>query len=95
MFQITGTAGTPTEDIDLTVSIVGSGDVTVTKLPTGQYTVKELSGWAWRYETAEAERMLELEYSENGTTLVFAHTREGLTWLDGNAASTNVFDAAE
>lgn len=95
VFRIMGTAGTPTEDIDLTVSIVGSGDVTVTKLPTGQYTVMEASGWAWRYETADSERTLNLEYSENGTTLVFAHTREGLTWLDGNAANTNVFDAAE
>jgi uncharacterized repeat protein (TIGR02543 family) len=95
VFQIVGTAGTPTENIDLTVSVVGSGDVTVTKLPTGQYTVKELNGWAWRYETADAERTLELEYNENGTVLVFAHTREELTWLDGNAASTNVFDTGE
>lgn len=94
IFRIQG-ADAATAGVDLIVSIIGSGDATVTKLPVGKYTVTEVSGWAWRYDCANAQRELVLEYNENGTLLEFTHTREQVIWLDGNAVGTNVFQAGE
>jgi len=95
LFRIVGKEGTETAGVDLTVAITGNGSVTVTKLPTGQYTVTELTSWAWRYDTAEAVKELTLEYRENGTTVVFETARETGKWLDGNAANTNLFAQGE
>ena len=86
-----GKAGTETADVDLTVAITGNNSVTITKLPTGQYTVTELTSWAWRYDTAESVKELTLEYRENGESIVFETSRQNGKWLDGNAANTNLF----
>ena len=39
IFNVKGKAGTESAGIDLTVTVVGNDSVTITKLPTGSYTV--------------------------------------------------------
>jgi len=91
VFRILGKAGTETADVNLTVVITGNNAVTVTELPTGQYTVTELESWAWRYNSAEASREVELQYSETGSAITFDHSRGQGKWLDGNAINNNLF----
>ena len=91
LFRILGVEGSETAGIDLTVAITGNGSVTVTQLPTGSYTVTELVSWAWRYNSTESIRDLSLEYSADGTTIIYETAREEGFWLDGNAANTNLF----
>ena len=91
LFRIVGKENTETEGIDLTVTVVGNSSVTVTKLPVGNYTVTELTSWAWRYENDESVLGLFLEYSETGSTITFNQDRAQIKWLDGNAVNTNLF----
>ena len=90
IFRIKGT-DQKTSDIDLTVTVVGNGSVTVTKLPTGRYTVSELTDWSWRYENAEAERDVELTYNDGSNEIIYNNTRQNVKWLDGNAVRDNRF----
>ncbi len=91
LFNIKGKKDTATEKIDLTVSIVGNGSVTVIKLPTGDYTVKELIDWSWRYENNDDLREVTLEYNDGSNLLVYDNSRENGKWLDGNAVRDNLF----
>lgn len=91
IFHIQGKPGTDTAQIDLTVTVVGNGSVTITKLPTGQYTVTELTDWSWRYENATAQRELNLTYQDGGTQIIYDNSRENGKWLDGNAVQDNQF----
>ena len=91
LFRIQGKTGTKTEGIDLTVTVVGNNSVTVTKLPTGDYTVTELTDWSWRYENSTARRDLTLEYNNGTNQLIFDNRRENGMWLDGNAVKDNRF----
>ena len=90
VFHIQGKADTETADIDLYVSIVGDGNVTITKLPTGEYTISELTDWSWRYENSEAVQEITLTYSDTNH-LVYINSRENYKWLDGNAVENNQF----
>ena len=92
LFQIVGKPGTETADVKLTVAITGNGSVTITQVPTGEYTITELESWAWRYDSTEAVREMNLQYSETGHTVVFAHNRDQGKWLDGNAVENNLFN---
>ena len=91
LFRIKGKAGTETADIDLTVKVVGNSSVTVTKLPTGSYTVTELTDWSWRYENTTAQQDINLNYNEDGNEIVYDNSRENGKWLDGNAVKDNIF----
>ena len=91
IFNIKGKAGTDTERINLTVTVVGNDSVTVAKLPTGDYTVIELTDWSWRYENSTAIREVKLDYSESGNEIIFDNSRENGKWLDGNDVKNNKF----
>lgn len=91
IFRIKGKNDTPTEEIDLTVTVVGNDSVTVTKLPTGEYTVTELTDWSWRYENPNAKREINLTYNNGSNEIIFNNTRENGKWLDGNAVKNNRF----
>ena len=87
IFHNQGKPGTLTEKIDLVVTVVGNSSVTVTKLPTGQYTVTELTDWSWRYENATAQRQIELTYNDGANEITYENSRENGKWLDGNAVT--------
>ena len=91
LFRIRGKAGTDTGEIDLTVTVVGNGSTTVTGLPTGDYTVTELTDWSWRYENDTAQREITLEYNNRANELIYDNSRQHDKWLDGNAVSDNRF----
>lgn len=91
IFRIKGTAGTDTANIDLTVAVIGNSSVTVAKLPTGNYTVTELSDWSWRYAVGQKEVNLALEYNDGANQLIFEHNRINTKWLDGNTVKNNLF----
>ncbi len=92
IFRIVGVSGTETENIDIIVSIIGNGSVTVAKLPVGKYTVSELTDWSWRYDTALPSREVTLSVNISSNTVSFNNSRSNDKWLDGNSISTNVFD---
>ena len=92
IFRIVGVSGTETENIDIIVSIIANGSVTVSKLPVGKYTVSELTDWSWRYDTALPSREVTLSVNVSSNTVSFNNSRSNDKWLDGNSISTNVFD---
>ena len=85
IFHIKGKSGTETEIIDLTVTIVGNGSVTVTGLPTGSYTITEMTDWSWRYENTTAEREVTLSYNNGVNYMTYDNSRQNNKWLDGNS----------
>lgn len=91
IFNVKGKEGTDTAGIDLMVTIVGNGSVTVTELPVGEYTVTELTDWSWRYENGSAKREVTLEYTDGVNELIFDNSREHGKWLDGNDVKNNLF----
>ncbi len=91
LFHIKGKENTDTENVDLTVTIIGDGSTVVTKLPTGEYTITELTDWSWRYENDAAVRQLTLEYNDGANEVVYDNRRESDRWLDGNAVKDGRF----
>lgn len=91
IFRIQGEAGTETEAVDLTVTVVGDDSVTITKLPTGSYTVTELTDWSWRYENSAAKRKVNLTYNNGSNEIIYDNSRENGKWLDGNTLIDNQF----
>jgi len=90
LFRVEGKDGTDTEGVDLTVAVHGNDSVTVRELPAGDYTVSEVSGWAWRYADTD-DKELTLEYSETPTEVTFGCNRDEVKWLDGNSFVSNIF----
>ena len=94
IFTIKGVPGTNTAAIDLTVTIHGSGEITITDLPIGDYVVMEQTEWSWRYEPTEAAQSITLHPVEiNG--VVFKNTRAEIYWLDGDSYKVNIFKKKE
>ena len=91
IFTVKGTHGTNTEGIDLTVTVIGDGSVTITELPLGDYVVTELTDWSWRYENSTAERAVTLVYDASKNVVIYDNTRTKDKWLDGNASRLNRF----
>ena len=92
LFRIKGVAGTKTEGIDLTVSIIGNNKVTISKLPIGEYTITELTDWSWRYETDMTTQTIVLKTNKAENVLSFNNVRVKDQWLDGNDFKTNLFE---
>lgn len=85
LFDVTGPNG-----FHKRVVINGNGSVTIKGLKIGEYTVKEVTGWSWRYTPDSAVKQVTLKATgENSVT--FANTRSSIKWLNGNAYSKNEF----
>ena len=85
LFDVTGPDG-----YSKRVVINGRGSVTIKGLKIGTYTVKEVTGWSWRYTPNSGVKQVTLNANgENKVT--FENTRSNTAWLDGNAYSKNVF----
>lgn len=64
------------------ITIVGNTKETIYELPVGTYTIKEDTGWSWRYNAADAER--ENLTAENPTGNISCHnTKNENYWLNG------------
>lgn len=98
LFRITG------DGVDLTVSVHGSGSVTVSGLKAGKdYTVTEITDWAWRYRFESVSTELEhtnvsngvkvtLKTAQSDNQITFNNTRAKNQWLDGNSYRVNNFN---
>lgn len=93
LFHVKGSPTDPnTKDIDLTVTVHGNGQTTVTDLPVGEYTVTEETGWSWRYTPGGgADRTFKAGIG--GTNLIYQNSRTQTQWLDGDNYSVNHFDS--
>ncbi len=89
IFTIKGVHGTNTEEIDLTVTIHGSGEITITDLPIGEYVVTEHTDWSWRYKPTEKDQSITLSAETN--SVEFENTRAEIYWLDGDSYKVNIF----
>lgn len=93
LFHVKGSPADPnTRDIDLTVTVHGNGQTTVTDLPVGDYTVTEETEWSWRYTPQNgAERKVTV--GVGGLTVQYQNSRTQTQWLDGDNYSVNHFDS--
>lgn len=88
LFDVTGPNG-----FAMTVTIQGTGRVTITGLAAGEYTVTERSDWSWRYEqtamTNGGKVTLHADAPEGEVTVT--NTRKDNQWLSGNCYAVNRF----
>ena len=94
IFTVKGIEGTNTEGIDLTVTIHGNGEITITDLPVGDYVIREDTDWSWRYEAAEEVKQITVLPVE-ANSVVFNNTRAKIYWLDGDYYAVNIFKKKE
>lgn len=79
------------ENVDLVVSVQGSGSVTIDGLRQGQsYTVTELSDWSWRYDVSRKTDTITL--SQTHTDYAVTASQEKYWWLDDHQYTTTIFD---
>lgn len=79
-------------NIELTVTIHGNFEVTVTGLPLGNYSITEKSSWSWRYQPEQETQMKTLTLNVANNTVTFNNTRVKDKWLDGDNYKVNAFN---
>ncbi|MGN0165552.1 MAG: InlB B-repeat-containing protein [Lachnospiraceae bacterium] len=62
------------------VTVSDSGSITVKDLLYGNYTVKQMNDWSWRYSDA-----LQTVTVEGSANVSFGNTADGKQWLSGNS----------
>ncbi|MDY4966174.1 MAG: InlB B-repeat-containing protein [Dysosmobacter sp.] len=83
-----------TKDVDLKVTILGNGKVTVKDLPVGLYEITEEQAWSWRYTTTnEYHPTLNVDASKNVFT--FDNSRIRPLWLNGCSWAVNNWNNTE
>ena len=93
IFDIKGISGTTTADIDLTVTVHGDGEITITDLPIGKYTITEQTDWSWRYAPTDGKTSQTITLSPTEENIVtFENTRAEVKWLDGDSYDVNIFN---
>ena len=86
LFDVTG----PNE-YSKRVVVNGNGSVTIKGLKIGEYTVKEVTSWSWRYTTTSSNpQSIELK-PEQTNAVTFENTRSKDKWLGGDAYKQNIF----
>ena len=84
IFTVTGP-----DNFSMKVTIEGNGSVTIKGLKIGTYTVREETGWSWRYGTTQPDPIT-LE-AGNTNTVTFTNNRNEVKWLNGCAYAPNKF----
>lgn len=93
IFDIKGISGTTTADINLTVTVHGDGEITITDLPIGKYTITEQTDWSWRYAPTDGKTSQTITLSPTEENIVtFKNTRAEVKWLDGDSYDVNIFN---
>lgn len=89
IYTVSGTSYSG-EIVNLEVVIVGNDSVTINHLPVGEYTVKEKTDWAWRYELADQtnERTKEVQEDKTAET-TYNNERTKVKWLSGDSYCKN------
>lgn len=84
IFTVTGP-----DNFSMKVTIEGNGSVTIKGLKIGTYTVREETGWSWRYGTTQPDPIT-LEAGKTNT-VTFTNNRNEPKWLNGCAYKQNKF----
>ncbi len=83
LFQIRGNSDTAGH-INIIIALHQRESKTIADLPTGEYTVTELTGSAWRYHADDQTKTVQVRPDQENT-VTFVETRTKVYWLDGNA----------
>lgn len=88
LFSVKGT-DEGNENIDIMISVKGTGSTTISYIPCGNYTVTELTDWSWKYEpNAETGDVTVTKAS----TVAFENTRNtDKKWLGNETCADNCF----
>lgn len=92
IFRVTGP-----DSFSMDVAIVGNGTKTIKKLPEGNYTVKELTDWSWRYDDVvsdPSDAKVTLSSHNKSATVTFTNTRTDGFWLSGDNFVRNLFNGS-
>ena len=74
------------------VTIVGNGSVTIYELPVGTYTIKEDTGWSWRFPNPTIGSGVELKADNASGEITCTNAQSKPYWLNGfSAVVTNIF----
>lgn len=74
------------------VTIVGNGSENIVELPVGKYTIKEDTGWSWRY-SADNGGSAALTAQHPTGSITCTNTKNNDQWLNGfSNVEKNVFD---
>ncbi len=76
------------------VIVPGNGSVTIKDLPSGNYTVTEITDWSWRYDIVGSVSQT-VKVGPEDPTVTFKNKRTDDHWLDGSDSLENVFDAVQ
>ena len=71
------------------LTILGNASAVIGQLPVGQYTVRELTDWSWRYVSAQDRQSVTPDAFQE--TLVFENTRVISQWLSGDCYGRNLW----
>lgn len=74
------------------VTIWGNGTATLYELPVGTYTIKENTGWSWRFIPTYSEKNVELSANANTGTITCTNTKDNDKWINGfSDVKNNIF----
>lgn len=95
LFRIKGTSAS-TQNIDITVSVPGTGSIKICELPIGDYTVTEITEWSWRYTPDDASQDISAVADTTGdataNVVTFANSKTNTSpLLDAYAFIRNIF----
>ena len=76
-------------DVVLTVALTGHEQVAIYQLPAGDYTVRELTGWTWKYDS-EGSKSIQVTGTEE-KIVKFTYTGTTPDWLHGETHKENNF----
>lgn len=89
LYQITGPDG-----FSMQAAICGNGTAVIRSLPVASYTVRELTGWSWRYTPSGTDsRNVKPTVCEQ--EVQFENTRQNPYWLSGDCYAENWWDGGQ
>ncbi|MCI6568721.1 MAG: hypothetical protein MSF32_07460 [Dysosmobacter sp.] len=65
------------------VTIKGNSGETICELPVGTYTIKEDTGWSWRFAPSYSDESVELSSTNTSGTITCTNTQQKHYWLNG------------
>ena len=78
------------------ITITGSGSVTISELPVGNYSIQEAEDWSWRYTPKYDKESVTLDASNPSGTITCTNEKDKNHWLNGySTVAKNVYGKAE
>ena len=91
IFRVQGVSE-ETKGVDLTVTVLGNGSVTIGNLKIGEYKITEITAWSYRYQPDEESKTVALAIDATQNAVTFSLIRTQTKWLDGQSVATEIID---